>query len=62
MRVVGTQDRSEIERDPLRAWQRGLQLDAQLRAALPPHPQGVWRLTHVERNRLDFERQLAQAA
>ncbi len=62
MRIVGTQDRSEIERDPLRAWQRGQQLDALLRAALAPHPHGVWRLTHAERNRLDFERQIAQAA
>ena len=46
----------------MRAWQRGQQLDALLRAALAPHPHGVWRLTHAERNRLDFERQIAQAA
>jgi hypothetical protein len=62
MRIVGTHNRSEIELDPQIAWQRCKVLDAMLRSALPPHPRGVWRLTHAEMNHLDFERQLTQAA
>ena len=62
MKVVGTQDRSEIEPDPQKAWQRCKALDAMLRAARPPYPRGVWRLTHAQMNRLDLERQIAQAA
>lgn len=62
MKIVGTQNRTEIERDPLRAWERGKALDAMLRNTLPPHPRGVWRLTHAEMNQMDLERQLALAA
>lgn len=43
MRIVGKQDRSEIELDPVKAWQRGRALDDMLRAALPPVPRGVTR-------------------
>ena len=62
MKMVGTQDRSEIEPDPQIAWQRCKRLDAMLRTAQPARPRGVWRLTHAQMNRLDLERQLAQAA
>lgn len=62
MKIVGTQNRSEIELDPQKAWQRGKVLDAMLRGATTPHPRGVWRLTHAQMNQMDFERQLAQAA
>ena len=62
MKMVGKQDRSEIELDAQEAWQRCKALDAMLRAGRPPYPRGVWRLTHAQMNRLDFERQLAQAA
>jgi hypothetical protein len=33
-----------------------------LRGATTPHPRGVWRLTHVQMNQMDFERQLVQTA
>jgi hypothetical protein len=62
VKIVGTQTRSEIEPDPQKAWQRSKALDALLRAARSPYPRGVWRLTHAQMNRLDLERQLAQAA
>jgi hypothetical protein len=62
MKIVGTQNRSEIELNPQRAWQRGKVLDAMLRGATTQHPRGVWRLTHAQMNQMDFERQLAQAA
>lgn len=62
MKIVGTQDRSEIELDTQVAWQRCRRLDVMLRSAQPPRPRGVWRLTHGQMNQLDFERQLAQAA
>lgn len=62
MKIVGTENRDEIERDPQRAWERGKALDAMLRGTLPPHPRGVWRLTHVQMNRMDWERQVAVAA
>jgi hypothetical protein len=62
MKIVGTQNRSVIELDPQKAWQRGKVLDATLRGATTLHPRGVWRLTHAQMNQMDFERQLAQAA
>lgn len=62
MRIVGAKNRSEIETDPLQAWQRGKALDAMLRAAQPARQRGVWRLTHAQMNLLDLARQLAQAA
>jgi hypothetical protein len=36
MRIVGTQDRSEIELDPVKAYQRGLALDRMMHGTLPP--------------------------
>ena len=62
MKTVGTQTRSEIEVDPSKAWQRGAALDAMLHAAKPARRHGVWRLTHLQMNRLDLERQREQAA
>lgn len=62
MKVIGTQDRGETERDPQIAWQRCKKLDAMLRSARPERPRGVWRLTHEQMNRLDLERQTEQAA
>lgn len=62
MRTVGTLDRDELEPNPQRAWERGRRLDAMLNVQRGPHPRGVWRLTFAQMNRLDLERQLAQAA
>lgn len=61
MRIVGEQDRSEIELDPVKAYRRGRALDAMLRGAAPPVVRGVFRGTHDYFNCLDAERQ-AQAA
>lgn len=62
MRTVGTQTRSEFENDPIRAWHRGVALDAMLRAAMPHPRPGVWRLTHARMNQADLDRQRLQAA
>lgn len=61
MRIVGRQDRSEIELDPVKAYRRARALDAMLRAALPPVPRGVTRGTHEYFNRVDAVRQVAAA-
>ena len=61
MRIVGKQNRSEIELDPVKAYRRGRTLDAMLRNAAPPIARGVLRGTHEHFNRLDAKRQ-AQAA
>lgn len=61
MRIVGRQDRSEIELDPVKAYRRGRALDSMLRAALPPVPRGVTRGTHEHFNQLDAARQVAAA-
>lgn len=58
MRIVGTQDRDEIELDPAKALRRGRVLDRMLRAAAPPVPRGVMRGSHEYFNRLDDERQV----
>ncbi len=57
MRIVGTQNRSEIELDPQQAYRRGRLLDAMLRGAMPPVPRGVIRGTHADFERLDAQRQ-----
>lgn len=62
MKTVGSQIRSEFEFDPAKAWRRGLALDAMLRVALPLRERGVWRLTHLQMNHADLERQREQAA
>jgi hypothetical protein len=56
LRIVGTQNRSEIEFDPQRAYPCGRELDAMLRCAAPPVPRGITRGTHEYFNRLDDER------
>ncbi len=57
MRIVGLQNRSEIELDPLQAYRRGRALDAILRDAAPPIQRGVTRGSHEYFNRLDEQRQ-----
>ena len=61
MRIVGRQDRSEIELDPVKAYRRARALDAMLHAALPPVPRGVTRGTHEYFNRVDAARQIEAA-
>ncbi len=61
MRIVGRQDRSEIELDPVKAYRRARALDAMLHAALPPVPRGVTRGTHEHFNRMDAARQIEAA-
>jgi hypothetical protein len=61
MRIVGKQDRSEIELDPVKAYRRARALDAMLCAALPPVPHRVTRGTHEHFNRLDAARQIEAA-
>ena len=60
MRVVGRQDHSEIELDPVIAFHRGRKLDAMLGNALPPHPRGVFRGTTLLRQ-LDEQRMIEAA-
>lgn len=62
MKTVGARHREEFERDPAKAWKRGLALDAMLNAAMPPRRRGVWRLTHAQMNASDLARQREQAA
>lgn len=61
MRVVGHQNRSEIELDPVKAYRRGLALDAMMRGTLPPVARGVTRGTHTHFNRVDAARQVQAA-
>jgi hypothetical protein len=58
MRVLGNQNRTEIELDPVKAYRRARAMDAVLRAALPPRAPGVTRGTHDFFNRCDAARQL----
>ncbi len=58
MRIVGNQDRSEVELDPSTAYRRGRVLDSILRSAAPPVERGVMRGTHAYFNRRDAERQV----
>lgn len=61
MRIVGKQNRSEIELDPVKAFRRGRVLDAMLCGASPPVKRGVMRGTQEYFNRLDAERQTQMA-
>lgn len=63
MRIVGKQDRSEIELDPVKAYRRGRALDAMLRSAAAPIVRGVTRGAHEHFNRVDAirQRQVARA-
>ena len=57
MRIIGTQNRSEIELDPVKAYRRARAMDAWLRGTAPPVARGVTRGTHEYFNRIDDERQ-----
>jgi hypothetical protein len=61
MRIVGSQDRSEFELDPVKAYHRGLALDRMMRGTLPPVVRGVMRGTHEYFNRIDAARQVQAA-
>lgn len=61
MRIVGKQNRTEIELDPVKAYRRGRMLDAMLRSTAPSIKRGVMRGTHEYFNRLDEERQTQTA-
>lgn len=61
MRIVGTQNRSEIELDPVKAYRRACAMDALLRGTAPPFVRGVTRGTHEYFNRIDDERQRQSA-
>lgn len=61
MRLVGNQERIEIELDPHKACRRARALDAMLQAVLPPIRRGVTRGTHDYFNRVDAARQIEAA-
>ena len=61
MRIVGDQNRCEIELDPVKAHRRGLLLDAMMRGTMPPVVRGVTRGTHAYFNRVDAARQVEAA-
>lgn len=61
MRIVGRKNGSEIELDPVKAYQRGRKLDAMLRAVAPKSSRGVRRGTHRMFERLDEARVLEAA-
>lgn len=61
MRIVGDQNRSEIELDPIKALRRGQLLDAMMSGTMPPIARGVTRGTHEYFNRVDAARQLEAA-
>lgn len=61
MRIVGDQNRSEIELDPETAYRRGRVLDAMLRAARQPVPRGVLRGSHDYFQRIDEARMIEAA-
>ena len=61
MRIIGNQNRNDIELDPVIAYRRGRRLDMMLRAANPVRPTGVTRGTHAEFQRLDEARMIEMA-
>ncbi len=61
MRIVGDQNRSEIELDPIKALRRGQLLDAMMLGTMPSVARGVTRGTHEYFNRVDAARQLEAA-
>jgi|GEM_PF-2124789 len=60
-RTVGTQNRSELIRDPTEARHRGRALDQMLAVTRLPINQGVIRAPHHVFNKIDDLRQLEQA-
>lgn len=61
MRIVGHQNRTEVELDPVEAYRRGRKLDAMLRTAVPKSSRGVQRGTPQMFERLDEARMLDAA-
>ena len=61
MRIVGNRSRTEIELDPQQAYERGRELDAMLRRAVPRIERGVFRGSHADLERLDMQRQVQMA-
>lgn len=61
MRIVGHQDRSELEFDPLRALARALAWNASDNPGTLAHPRGVFRGTSSYFDAMDAQRALAQA-
>lgn len=61
MRIVGNQNRSELEPDPVRAVQRALAWRPADNVGTLPHPRGVFRGTHAFFNAMDAQRALTQA-
>ena len=61
MRIIGNQNRNEIELDPVIAYRRGRRLDLMLRAANPVRPSGVTRGTHAHFQQLDEARMIEMA-
>lgn len=61
MRVVGTQDRSDIEIDPVEAYRRSRLVDEQLKTGAMPRPIGVTRATANARALMD-DAHMLQAA
>ncbi len=61
MKMVGTQDRNEIELDPVEAYRRSRRLDMQLRGCVPQRPRGVTRATAKARASMDEAHMLLSA-
>jgi hypothetical protein len=61
MRVVGHQNRSEFEHDPVRALQRAMTWNNRDNAGTLAHPRGVFRGSQDFFNALDAQRALQQA-
>jgi hypothetical protein len=61
MRIVGTQNRSELELEPARALARALAWRATDNVGTLAHPHGVFRGTQSYFDAMDAERALAQA-
>ncbi len=61
MRIIGNQNRNEIELDPAIAYRRGRRLDLMLRAANPMRPSGVTRGSHAHFQQLDEARMIELA-
>ena len=61
MRIVGRQNRSEIELDPVKAYRRGRKLDATLRTTAPRGERGVQHGSRQMFERLDEVRMLEAA-
>ncbi len=61
MRIVGNQNRSELEPDPVRAVQRALAWLPVDNVGTLPHPRGVFRGTQAYFNAMDLQRAVTQA-